>query len=416
MNSLNRLYAALGVLFCVGIAAFFVNAGGDMPRKSSVVREAKKLPAVDPTAIAAIEMHDPKAFVRLEKQDGEWVLPASFRAAVRKTEIDELLKLLVGFENAEHVAYDATDLSKYGLDPASVRRIALFDARGSKLIDLWVGADDRSIGKSAAEWGTYVRPDGATDVYAHTKRLSARVRANVVYWMEKMLFPDDPKAKNVFASTARRVELEFADLPAPTPTGDANAPPEAPADPADAPRVRVVLEAVDEEVATEPSTEGPTPGGAPPSAPATTTKKVWRVREPAGFTEPAFDGAVDGVVRSVLYAAMVDVAGVDASKPEYGLDKPSLSAEIRFADGSVRRVTAGARAKPSEDPALAGQPTRYATATGSTRVVRMNDYVVQQLRKKPEDFKTPEAPKPIDASEPPIALPDENAATRESGK
>lgn len=410
MSTARSVSALLGLFFCQMIVAFFVNvdAGQVRDRKSAVGQNVPKLPAVDVARVAAIEISEPKSTVRLEKTDGEWVLPASARAPVRQSEIDDLLKLCVGFENSEHRAYDAVRPADYGLDPQTIRRLKLFDANGVVLIDLWVGKDDQPGGKAATEWGCYVRQDGASHIYSHAKRLSPKVRAGLGFWMEKSLFPGDPRAKNALVPTADRITLEFADLPPAEPVDPSKpAPPPAP-DRADAPRVRVVLEASDVAVAAPEPATGPTPPDpTKPKAGESTMKRVWKIVEPADAGIEVFDGAADGVVRSILYASMMDVAGSNAESKEYGLGEPTCVAEVRFKDGGVKRITVGARATPSTEPALAGQPARYAAVTGSPRVVRMPDYMVQQFRKKPADFKAPVTPQPESAVPSPIEVPAE---------
>lgn len=421
MNAETRLSALLGVLFCMIIAAYFVNAdpGGGSGPKNETRRDVPQLKAVDAARVFAVEMSDAKGTVRLEKTGDEWVLPNAARAPVRKAEIDELLRLCGGLEKAEFVAYDTTLPTTYGLDPIAVRRLKLFDGTGAVLADLWVGKDDQAGGKAATEWGTFVRADGATAIFSHRTRLNTKVRPGVNWWIEKQLFPGDPKSKNALVQSADRIVLEFADVPAAVPGNPAETQPAAPAqDPADAPRVRVVLEAKEEEVAAAAPAApvGPTPGNQPPAATGPTKKKVWRIVEPADAGIEVFDGAADGVVRAALFASMMEVVGADGANPTYALDRPSASAEIRFSDGSLKRVVVGARAAASTDPAFAGQPSRFATASGSSRVVRLPDYVAQQFRKKPADFKAPEAPKPVDVAPPPISLPEDGAATKPADK
>ena len=410
MISARSVSALLGLLFCQLIVAFFVNvdAGERRDRRGAVGQNVPKLPAVDVAKVAAVEISDPKATVRLEKTDAEWVLPASSRAPVRPSEIEEFLKLCVGFETAEHRAYDAARPADYGFDPQTIRRVKLFDERGALLIDLWIGKDDQSGGKAATEWGCYVRPDGASHIYSHAKRLSPKVRVGLGFWMEKTLFPGDPRAKNALVPTADRITLDFADLPPAEPVDPSKpAPPPVP-DPVDAPRVRIVMEASEVVVEAPPEATGPIPPDpTKPKPGASTTKRVWKIVEPADAGIEVFEGAADGVVRSVLYASMMDVAGSDAALKEYGLDSPNCIAEVRFKDGGVKTIKIGGRATPSPEPALANQPARYATVSGSTRVVRLPDYMVQQFRKIPSDFKAPVLPEPENVGPKPIEVPQE---------
>jgi hypothetical protein len=417
MNSgMKRLSIVLGVLFCLLIVGFFMNAGRDDAggdRRSAVRKDVPKLPAVDQNRVAAIELSDSGSTIRLEKAGDEWVLPASGRAPAVKTRVEELVRTFSAFERGTHVAYSASDPSRYGFDPQQYRRLKLFDERGGALVDVLVGKEDESGGAAVGQKGTFVRAGEGSDVYTIPAGLAKAVRTNQGWWMEKQLFPADPKSKNALVGTAERVTLEFADLPPPSPAATQPADSRPAPDPADAPRFRVVLEAKQEEVPVAEATPGPVRPGAPtPDTRKTETKRVWRMIEPEGEVAEVFAPAVEGVVRTVLFATCVDVAGADSTVGGFGLETPSASAEVAFADGSVRKITVGSRAAPPDDPAIRMQPARYATASGSTRVFRIGDHTAQAFRRKPADFKPPEMPKPIDASPPPISVPEEGGDTR----
>jgi hypothetical protein len=415
MNSATkRLSVALGVLFCLVIVGFFVNADPEAKgkdRRSATRKDVPKLPAVDQNRIAAIELSDSGTTTRLEKSGDEWVLPAFARAPAVKTRVEDLLKSLVGFERSTHVAYSVADPAKYRLDPQQFRRLKLFDERGTPLIDLVVGMEDPSGGAAVGERGTFVKLADKDDVFSFPKSLMQKIRSATAYWMEKQLFPADPKAKNALIGTAERVTLEFADVPPPAPTSTQPATSRPEPDPPDLPRFRVVLEAKEEEVTTEEAAPGPTPSGAP------TTRKVekrrtWRMVEPMGEVDPVYAPTVEGVIRTLVFATCVDVAGGDSTAGGYGFEMPSATAEVAFADGSTRKIVIGSKATPPEDPALKMQGARYATSTGSTRVFRLADHAVQAFRRKPVDFKQPDLGKPFDPTPPPISVPDDGGDSR----
>ncbi|HYC77680.1 MAG TPA: DUF4340 domain-containing protein [Planctomycetota bacterium] len=411
MTQSRRVLVVFGVLVVVvGVAAvqhLGGDAGGGPHRRGETRRDVKPLPKIDPAAVHAVELSDSKSSVRLERAGPEeWKLPQAAGAPAQKRFTDDLVRALVGFGDARRVAYATTDKETFGLSPDKMGRLKLFDAKGATLLDLWVGDEDRA--GQVADSGTFVREEGSSTVYSHPRRLKMHVsKTHPWQWLDKQLFPGDAKAKNETIAKVDRVELEFADLQPPAVVPSETQPAERPADPADAPRYRVVLEASEQEVPVAATNVGPAPSGVPATRPATEKKKVWRMVEPAGEIPEVFDQAAEGVVRALLFGSMQDVAGGDPTVAAYGFDRPSLEASIRFSDGTTKRLTVGAPAKPSTAPGQAAVPVRYARVDGSDRVFLFSDYALAAFRKKPSEFKKPELPAPIDATPPPIAIPED---------
>lgn len=414
------ILAAIAV--ALGVVALITNydevfGDGQPVRKAATQAKKPPLPAIDKTLVHAIEIDDGKEKVRLVRSGEKWVLPDCFDHPAQEERLTQIFAALVDLDKAEHVGSAASRHHLYEVDEGGKgKRLKLEDAGGKTIVELVIGKQDLSSGRTAANARTFVRPKDSSDVWLHGGRLTHLLYTMKRVWLDSRLVPQDYQEINKLVETATKLVMEYDDVElaaAPTPgvppverTGE---------------RKRLVLTCA--KVPVEKPAESPT--GPEPVKPATEEKKderKWTFVEPEDAKAiDCYLPMVDGVVRQLLGGRFEEVKGKDPSAPEFGLDKPVVEVTVSFEDGSSRALKIGAliAVKEGETP-TPGASARYGHLAGSGWVVSIPEYMSKGFQKKPDELKTPsETPAPPPGAPPgapglpggqqPIALPEEGA-------
>jgi hypothetical protein len=410
---MNKVYVMLGltvVLWGVGFAVNHDSSGKGPDREGAVdTTDSVKPPVVDPNRVHSIEISDAENRVKVSRQGDKWVLPEKSNAPAIETKAKELLDKLQGLEKAERVSKSAASArdKAYGLEPETAKRLKLFDENNKLIADVWVGKPDMSAERSLNVAGNFIRLEGNDSVFSHAKRIQHLVMPLLSMWLDGRIFPVEAKEIEDAIAKAERVTLEFDDVPFTPAT-----PAESRAESGPAPRARIVLKGVDAAAPTEVTSEvGPKPAhGQQPQKPK--TQKDWTITEPALSGIKPYEPTVSSILRTLLYCRAEDIAGSDPSLAEYGFDRPFVDVEVQLSDGAVRHLRVGKPAPPPSEPSRRGGAYRYATVDGVPRVFLLNEFVLPQFRKKPEDLKAPETPKTAPGGQQPIELPKEGTDSR----
>jgi Domain of unknown function (DUF4340) len=414
---MSKVYVLLGLLVVLTGAAFFVNydpSGKGRDRASAVEEgDVVRLPAIDQNRVHAFELSDAENKVRVARSGDKWVLPEKFNAPAMNNKVTDLLKDLQGLDKAHRITKTAAAArdKALGLEPDVAKRLRLYDDANKLIVDLWIGKIDTSGDRNLAQAGNFVRMEGQDAVYSHGKRLVHLVMPQLSMWLDGRVFPMEPKEIDETLAKAERLTIEFDDVPIAMPGAP---PPETRApESGPAPRVRVVLQGKEPEQTAEsaPADLGPKPAPGPHDAKPKKTRD-WTMVEPADANLKPHGDLVAGIVRSLFYLRADDVVGSDPALPEYGLDKPFVELEARFADGATRRIRIGKPAPAPTEPTRRQGSFRYAHAEGIPRVFLVSEFILNQLRKKPEELKAPEAAPRPGAQPAPIELPKEGTETR----
>jgi hypothetical protein len=412
---MSKVYVMLGLLVVLGAVAWFVNydptGKGHDRAPAKEVSETSRLPAIDQGRVHAIEISDPENRVRVARSGEKWVLPEKFNAPAVDQRANDLLKGLSGLEKSERVSKSAASArdKAYGLEPEAAKRLKLFDENNKVIADLWVGKPDMGGERTVQLAGNFVRMEGSDAVYTHKQRLQHLVMPQLSMWLEGRLFALDPKELEDTVTKAERVTVEFDDAPFTPGSPD---PESRGTETSPVARVRVALEGKAPETRAEspPTDIGPKP--ATPAKPTPKPSRDWTLVEPAGHDVKPYGPFVDQIIRGLLYGRADDVVGSDPTLAEYGFARPLVEVEVRFSDGTTRRLRIGNHAKAPTEPTRKAGSYRYAHVDGVPRVFVINDYVVAQYRKKPEELKQPEPRTPGAGVQAPIELPKDGAESR----
>jgi Domain of unknown function (DUF4340) len=415
---MTKLYALLGLFVVLTGAAFFVNydPSGRGRDRASALEEDKvaKLPAIDQARIHSFELSDAENKVRVARSGEKWVLPDKFNAPAMANKVNDLLAGLQGLDKAHRVTKTAAAArdKALGLEPDTAKRLRLFDDANKLIADLWVGKIDTSGDRNLAQAGNFVRMEGQDAVYSHGKRLLHLVMPQLSMWLDGRNFPIEQKEIDELLGKAERLTVEFDDVPIAMP----GAPPESRPDETSPPaRIRVVVTGKEAEQASEsaPADLGPKQPSAANDAQKKRLQRDWTLVDPPDTGIKPYAPSVEQVLRALMFSRAEDVVGSDPALPEFGLDRPFADVEARFADGSTRHLRIGKPAPAPTEPTRRNQNFRYAHVDGVPRVFLVSEFILNQLRKKPADLKTPETPKGAPGGQPaPIELPKDGPETR----
>lgn len=394
---------------------FGEGAPKERQKSSSSTAAAAKLPAIDRNLVGAIEVSDATEKIRVVKQGDLWVLPDSFDFPAQEDKVKGILDALVDLDLSEPVGSVQSRHHLYEVeDGGKAKRLVVENVQGKPIVDLLVGKQDMSGGRTVNTARNFVRPFGSDTVFVHGKRLTHLLHTSKRIWLDARLTRKDYKEINELVKQANTVTLEYDDvelgempmpgMPEVKRTGE---------------RVRLVLDAKKVEKAPAPTAPtGPTPTPTPPS---TEPEKAWTFREPeATQSIETYAPIVDGIVRSFLGGRFDEVKSKDASSADFGLEKPVLSVTIGFEDGTSRTLKVGALI-PSAEGAQKnpGTSQRYGTISDGTYVFALPEYQIRAFQKRPDEFKNPATATPpptaVHPSQRPIALPEEGGDTKPAG-
>ncbi len=392
------------VLLVVGVLPRFSASKAERVRN---VRDDVRPPAALKAAdVVEIEISDATETILLRRGEKGWVFPAKFDAPVNSQRADELAGVFSEIDKAERVA-DSTRMDvQFGLDPVKAKRLRFMGAQSKVLLDLVVGTVDQAGDRSFNDAGNYLRVTGTETVWTHSKKLQHLVYPKASYWLDNRLFPSiEPKDVAELVGKVSKIQLEFDDLPPPGSQPESQ-PETVPTIPPD--RLRLVMTAKEEDVPVVASPSGPKVDENP-SDTKPTTKKERRYQAAEPYQQALLHTPmVDNLARLLLFARCDDIAGTDPSLAQFGFDRPSVSIELTFADGTVRSMKVGAKAPPSDDPVRKNLVSRYASVAGDSKVFLLSDFTVAQFRKKLADLKPPEPVTPKVDGLRPIEIPDDS--------
>ena len=404
---MNRNLILLVVVLLLAAATtvvFWERLGGEDPNRAPGRGEAPfKIENVDTSRIAAITISSPDlGRSRLEKRGETWVLPEHADAPVLPERMTQFFDALADLDTAVVKATRKEVHKDFGVEEEKARRVVAEDASGNVLLDLFVGNQDSSGGRTRASAGSYIRAAGHDEVLSHSKKLMHLSYPTHSFWMDTRMTDLPPEVFNEKVSLARRVTLEYDDVPiGPQPgAGDeavVNA--EIPEHPE---RLRVVLEWSPPEEPEAPEVEVAPPVPAPPNPRDPSKQGLWSIVEPPSPGIQTYTPWVQNMVRQLFGVRFSDVVGRDLENPAYGLDPAVLDVTVEFEDGSTHNLRVGAIC-PGEEEEGVNTRYRYARAAGLPFVVTIRDDAAAWWKKAPKDLQLPEdgarpnpvGPKPI---------------------
>ncbi len=200
MKTKNLIILAIVAIALVAIAKFTSNS--NKPAKPALSGEPV-FPTLDAGAVAAVEISEGDAAVRIEQGDNGWVVanafgyPADF--ARLRSAVLELADLKIGHRQPD-----------MAIDPASATAVTLFAADGSRLAKVFLGGaresaqqEEMPYGMMGGGDGRYIALDGAKDTFLVKENLN-EFSPDVKSWIDTQLL-------SVQASEIARVVLTAPD-------------------------------------------------------------------------------------------------------------------------------------------------------------------------------------------------------------
>lgn len=145
--------------------------------RGSTASAGKLFADLDPNSVTSLSVADDTRTVRLEKVDGEWVLPAADNYPANDLRVSDLLTRLVQIDTRRLVASNSASHNRLQVsDDDFVRRVELTTAGGGTLTLL--------VGSAPNARATHVRSDGSDAVYQTGALSTADVRSDVGNWID----------------------------------------------------------------------------------------------------------------------------------------------------------------------------------------------------------------------------------------
>ena len=337
--------------------------------------------------VKAIEITDQQnEMIRIERavNGGPWVVPDRFGAKVTTQRVKMLCRALDGLGRADRRGSTEARHKVYEVEGDAGMRMRLEDEQGETIVNLRVGKQDApqpnaQQGRAPRMQSTYVRPVGSANVFRHGKALQPVAHSGYNAWLDLRFFDHEYEVVNAMIEDSEKTILEFDDVEM------------GPKNPRQADvtysgkRLRYVLTCEK----TKKDATGST--GPSPTVPGMKDyERTWAFVEPEDAKSLKTNTMmVDSVARMILNGRKEDIVGTDADNPEYGFDKPVCMISVAFKDGTTHTLKVGNRVPVEGEVPEHQVRSRYAHITGDPFVMKISEYSVRSMMRKPENLQDP---------------------------
>lgn len=152
--------------------------------RGSTASAGKLFADLDPNSVTSLNVADDTRTVRLEKVDGEWVLPAADNYPANELRVSDLLTKLVQIDTRRLVASNSASHNRLQVsDDNFVRKVDLTTADGDTFTLL--------VGSAPNARATHVRSAGSDAVFQTGALSTADVRSDVGNWINTVYLQNE---------------------------------------------------------------------------------------------------------------------------------------------------------------------------------------------------------------------------------